>query len=541
MVVAKVEIMLLLPILVFISLHQVASDSVQESFFQCFSSHSSQNHSNQTSKVVLTSNTSDYSFVLQSSIRNRRFLNTSTPKPEFIVTPIHTSHIQSAIICSRKHGFQIRVRSGGHDYEGLSYVADVPFLIIDLFSLRSISIDIQNGFAWVESGAILGELYYKIAEKSNLHGFPAGTCSTVGVGGHMSGGGFGTLLRKYGLAADNIIDAKMVDVNGKVLTRESMGEDLFWAIRGGGGASFGIVVSWKVRLVAVPETVTVFRSVPYTMELGGTKLLQKWQNVADKLHEDIFLHAILVVSDSSSSASNYGTGVQVQFLCLSLLEVQKLASLMQHSFPELGLKPQNCTEMTWIQSVLYFAGFSTNESLDVLLDRSTQFKGFLKAKSDYVVEPIPEAGLEGLYKMLIEEQTSMMILTPYGGRMSEISESEIAFPHRKGNLYKIQYLVTWDDEDETDKYIGWMRRLYGYMTPYVSKNPRAAYFNYRDLDLGKINNNNGNTSYEQAKVWGFKYFKRNFNWLVYVKTAIDPSNVFRNEQSIPVLPSQLSK
>ncbi|KAK1556458.1 hypothetical protein Q3G72_005330 [Acer saccharum] len=275
--------MLLLLILVFISLHQVASDSVQESFFRCFSSHSSQNHSNQTSNVVLTSNTSDYSFVLQSSIRNRRFLNTSTPKPEFIVTPIHTSHIQSAIICSRKHGFQIRVRSGGHDYEGLSYVADVPFVMIDLFNLRSINIDIQNGFAWVESGAILGELYCKIAEKSNLHGFPAGT-----------------LLRKYGLAADNIIDAKMVDVNGKVLTRESMGEDLFWAIRGGGGASFGVIVSWKVRLVAVPETVTVFRSVPYTTELGGTKLLQKWQNVADKLHEDIFLHAVLDVSDSSS-------------------------------------------------------------------------------------------------------------------------------------------------------------------------------------------------------------------------------------------------
>ncbi|KAK1556585.1 hypothetical protein Q3G72_008172 [Acer saccharum] len=214
---------------------------------------------------------------------------------------------------------------------------------------------------------------------------------------------------------------------------------------------------------------------------------------------------------------------------------------MQHSFPELGLKPQNCTEMTWIQSVLYLAGFSTKESLDVLLDRNTQFKGFFKAKSDYVVEPIPEAGLEGLYKMLIEEQTSMLILTPYGGRMSEISESEIAFPHRKGNLYKIQYLVTWDDEDETDKYIGWMRRLYGYMTPYVSKNPRAAYFNYRDLDLGKTNNNSGNTSYEQAKVWGFKYFKRNFNRLVHVKTAIDPSNVFRNEQSIPVFPSQLRK
>ncbi|KAL8538566.1 hypothetical protein ACS0TY_000545 [Phlomoides rotata] len=70
------------------------------------------------------------------------------------------------------------------------------------------------------------------------------------------------------------------------------------------------------------------------------------------------------------------------------------------------------------------------------------------------------------------------------------------------------------------------------MTSYVAKSPRAAYFNYRDLDIGR-NNIIGSTSYNEASVWGFKYFKNNFRRLVAVKSKVDPSNFFRNEQSIP--------
>ena len=74
------------------------------------------------------------------------------------------------------------------------------------------------------------------------------------------------------------------------------------------------------------------------------------------------------------------------------------------------------------------------------------------------------------------------------------------------------------------------------MTGFVSKNPRGAYLNYRDIDIGV--NDHGENSYKEGEVYGRMYFGKNFDRLVKIKTAVDPDNFFRNEQSIPTLPSK---
>nr|BAZ95781.1 daurichromenic acid synthase like protein1 [Rhododendron dauricum] len=518
---------LTLVFLLCISTQSATSNLASHNFLKCFHSQTNlsvDSNSSSSSNVIFTTNGSSYTSVLQSSAQNLRFATASTPKPQLIVRPLHESHIQAAVICSRKNSINIRIRSGGHDYEGLSYVSNIPFVIIDLANLRSIKIDVENKTAWVESGATLGELYHAIAEESNTYGFPAGSCPTMGVGGHLGGGGFGTIFRKYGLAADNVIDARIVDVNGRIFDRKSTGEELFWAIRGGGGASFGIIFAWKINLVPVPSIVTVF-DIGKTLEpAGATKLLQKWQLVADKLSDTLFLDVVI--------AGNSNNTIAASFRALFLGVSEELLSTMEESFPELGVERKDCTEMSWIQSVLYFAGFSTRESYDVLLNRTNPYKSSFKAKSDYVKEPISEKGLQGLWKILGEEESGYMIWTPYGGRMSEISEFEIPFPHRSGNLYLIQYMVTWEAEEETEEHVNWITRLYEYITPFVSKNPRSAYLNYRDLDLGI--NMNENESYEQASVWGLKYFNSNFKRLAQIKAQVDPSDFFWYKQSIPL-------
>ncbi|WRX21387.1 FAD linked oxidase [Theobroma cacao] len=324
---------------------------------------------------------------------------------------------------------------------GLSYTSEVPFVIIDLVNFRAIDVDVENKVAWVQSGATLGELYYGIAERSRTLTFPAGVCHTVGVGGYFSGGGYGLLFRKYGLAVDNIIDAQFVDTNGRILNRKSMGEDLFWAIRGGGGGSFGIVLAWKVKLVHVPATVTVF-TVSKTLEQNATKLVHLWQYVAPKLPHDIFSSISFRKVNSSQDGQRT---ILASFHSLYLGEVDELIPLMQERFPELGLRKEDCTEMSWIESILYFRQIQ-NGTMDILLDRSyktTLVGPSFKMKSDYVKEPIPETSFTGIWSKLYDVDAEFVGISfvAYGGKMDEIPETATPFPHRAGNLYKIIYNV----------------------------------------------------------------------------------------------------
>ncbi|KAK3430546.1 hypothetical protein EUGRSUZ_D01624 [Eucalyptus grandis] len=381
---------------------------------------------------------------------------------------------------------ELRIRSGGHDFEGTSYVSRAPFLILDMFNFWSVDVDVEQETAWVGSGATVGELYYRIWEK-------------------RGGGGYGNMLRKYGLASDNVVDTQIVDVEGRVLDRSSMGEDLFWAIRGGGGASFGVILGYRVKLVPVPNVVTVFR-VAKTIQENATELVYQWQNVAPRTDNDLFMR--LLLQPVSSKIQKGAKTVNASVLALFLGNADRLVSLVNEEFPELGLKKEDCAEMSWIESALWWGDFDSGVAVEALLDRMPKSVNFLKRKSDYV-------------------------------KMGEIPMSDAPFPHRAGNLFKIQYSISWSEDgiEAEQSNLAEIRELYNFMTPYVSKKPRRAFLNYRDLDIGITDN--GENSYREGTVYGVKYFAENFKRLVKVKTAVDPQNFFKNEQSIPVLPSKV--
>ncbi|CAN1226577.1 Berberine bridge enzyme-like 8 [Linum grandiflorum] len=370
----------------------------------------SDNSSTPIDQVIYFPTAKLYTSILKSNIRNLIFASDSTPRPLFIVAPTHLSHIQSTILCCKTHSLQLRIRSGGHDYDGLSYTSSSPFALLDLHNYNSVAVDLDSQTAWVDSGATVGEVYHQIAAKSRTHAFPGGVCPTVGVGGFLSGAGYGNLMRKYGLSVDNVLDAVVVDADGQL--------------------------------------------------------------IADKLPNDLFIRVVLI--PVAKHVGGESSTVKAKFNAMFLGNRERLVGLMEEQFPELISKPN----------------------------------------------------LEWIWKKMVESGKTGFVFNPYGGRMDEIAATETPFPHRKGNLWKIQFSIGWKEAGETAEkdFLSQIRRIYSYMTPFVSKNPRGAYLNY---------------SYAEGKVYGEKYFGVNFERLVKVKTAVDPSNFFWNEQSIPVLPSNV--
>ncbi|CAN0927443.1 Tetrahydroberberine oxidase [Linum grandiflorum] len=526
------NVLLLLVVLLVIPstiIHPFPTDSRLQGFLGCLSNLTSLTAS--SSDSLFTPDEPSYYDALHSSIRNRRFETATTHQPMVVVQPRDVSEIGPVVVCARAHDFQLRVRSGGHDYEGMSYVsAALPFVVLDLQKLSEVTVDPAARTAWIQSGATIGQVYYHVGRSSGTLAFPAGVSPTVGVGGHFSGGGYGFLLRYAGLAADHVIDVVVVDAEGRIRDRKSIGEDVFWAIRGGGGNTFGVVAAWKVELVTVPEAVTV-GSVMKGIELDATQCLLKWQEIAHTLPDELFLRVVVFRQNNSTS-----TTLEVVFNIFYVGSAGQAISLLQERFPELGVT--QLSEIGWAESTVYFADFK-DLSVEQLLSRTPRTpRQYFKGKSDYVTQSIPQSGLEGIWKKMLREdiEETYLLLTPYGGLMSRIPETSIPFPHRKGNMFMIQYIVYWnqDGEEEADRHLRWMRDVYEYMTPYVSSNPRAAYANYRDIDIGE-NYPRGATTYERAKIWGVKYFKGNFERLVAIKTAFDPNNVFCNEQSVPPL------
>ncbi|CAJ1936324.1 unnamed protein product [Sphenostylis stenocarpa] len=512
-------------------LFSATSDSPPfENFLHCLSNYSSSS----ISKAIYTQNHPSFLSILHMHTHNHRFSAATAPKPLAIVTALDESHVQGTVVCAKSNGLQIRIRSGGHDCEGLSYVSDVPFIILDMFPFGSVDVDIADGTAWVQAGATLGQVYYHVAEKSRVHAFPAGVCPTVGAGGHFSGGGYGNLMRKYGLSVDNIVDAKLVDVNANILDRKSMGEDQFWAIRGGGGGSFGVILSWKIKLVFVTPKVTVFK-VRRTLEDGARDLVYKWQLIATKFPEELFIRVMhdVIMYDTQKAKKT----IQVTFIGLFLGKSDNMLSLVDESFPELGLKKSDCIEMPWINSTLYWYNYPIGTPIEALLDvpKEPLTRSF-KTMSDYVKRPIPKSGLKSMWDFMIKSESVRMEWNPYGGKMHEISASETPFPHRAGILFLIEYLTSWgqDGVEAAGDYLNISRSFYEFMRPYVSHSPREAFLNYRDLDIGS-NHPSNVTKMDIARRFGSKYFKNNFERLVRVKSRVDPHNFFRHEQSIPPL------
>jgi FAD/FMN-containing dehydrogenase len=189
-------------------------------------------------------------------------------RPALIARCADRDDVVAAVNFGREQGLDIAIRCGGHNGPGLGSVDDG--LVIDLSGLKTITVDPASRTATVGGGCLVGD----VDAATHEHGMaaPGGIISTTGAGGLMLGGGIGHLTRKAGLSIDNILGAEVIVADGSVVNAdENENDDLYWALRGGGG-NFGVVTQLKLRLHPISTVV----AGPMFWELDKTADILKW-------------------------------------------------------------------------------------------------------------------------------------------------------------------------------------------------------------------------------------------------------------------------
>ncbi|KJZ78756.1 hypothetical protein HIM_02147 [Hirsutella minnesotensis 3608] len=171
--------------------------------------------------------------------------------PLLIAYANEASQVAPLVKCAQKAGVKAVPRTGGHHFEAYSALSGT--LVIDISHIDRVQVSTDKKSACVGAGIRLGALYTALGQ----HGrdWPGGICPTVGLSGFLGAGGFNMQMRQLGLGVDHVLGARVVLADGRtVQASPTENPDLFWAIRGGGGGSYGIVVEWMLKLSQFPRS-----------------------------------------------------------------------------------------------------------------------------------------------------------------------------------------------------------------------------------------------------------------------------------------------
>jgi FAD/FMN-containing dehydrogenase len=407
-------------------------------------------------------------------------------KPLAVVQPLDAADVAAVVRWATRTGTHIVARSGGHSYGGYSTVANG--VVVDLARLKSVTV--SGGHASVGAGARLGNIYDSLA----AHGLaiPAGTCPSVGIGGHALGGGFGLASRAWGLASDNVLAVQIVTADGNVVAADAKHHpDLYWACRGGGGGNFGVVTRFTFRTHAVTHGSYFVATWPWAQAKEVVASFLAWAP-----HQPDALGALCRLA-----AGPGGPTVQVfgQFLGSESALTAALTSLQP---PPAKLTTGSAT---WLDLVKRWAGcLGHNLPACAVADR-TAFAG----ASDYLGK-VPSGAHLARFTDAVESRgasSGALLVDAYGGAINRVKPAATAFVHRNV-LASIQY------------YAGgaggraWVDASRAALAPAVTG---AAYVNYIDPHLAS---------------WQTAYYGANLTRLRAVKRRYDPHEVFHFAQGI---------
>ena len=214
----------------------------------------------------------------------------------YAVAASSTADVVAAVNFARNNNLRLVVKGGGHSYQGTSNSADSlliwtramnKIVIHESFVARGCETKQtpQPGVT-IEAGAMWLQVYDAVTTKAGRY-VQGGGCTTVGVAGLIQSGGFGSFSKYYGLAAAALLEAEIVTADGSVkIINACNNPDLFWAIKGGGGGSFGVVTKLTLRTRELPENFgAIFGSIKANSDEAFKSLIAK---LIELYHDQLF-------------------------------------------------------------------------------------------------------------------------------------------------------------------------------------------------------------------------------------------------------------
>ena len=413
-------------------------------------------------------------------------------RPAAIVRVADADDVARVILFARETGMELAVRSGGHSNAGHS--VSEGGIVLDTRDMRDIEIDVEGRTAWAQGGVTAGA--YTTA--AGAHGLATGFGDTgsVGLGGITTGGGIGFLVRKHGLAIDNLLAAEIVTADGELRYADAdTNPDLFWAIRGGGG-NFGVLTRMRYKLYPLDLIVGGMIALPATPEV-----IAGFVAAADAAPEELSTIANIMPAPPMPFLPEEQHGKLIMIALMAWSGDLEAGDEVYAPFRALATPLAD-----FIQTMPYSAMFPPEEGADQ--DTAVARTMFVDTVDEDVARTIGE------YLEASDASMRAVQLRVLGGAMARVPSDATAFAHRQSHIL-VNVASFYDTPEERPVREAWVETF----SAALRQSDAGAY-------VGFLNDE----SIERVRV---AYPGETWERLAAIKAKYDPANLFRLNQNIP--------
>jgi FAD/FMN-containing dehydrogenase len=416
-------------------------------------------------------------------------------RPAAVVRCANTGDVVAAVLFAREHQLDVAVRGGQHSVPGFG-TCDGG-VVVDLSGMRGVRVDPAASTARAEGGATWGDF------NAATHAFglatTGGIISTTGVGGLTLGGGIGYLARGYGLSCDNLISADVVTADGRFLVAsEDENDDLFWALRGGGG-NFGVVTSFEFRVHPVKD----IYGGPMFFELDDAGAVLRF-----------FREFIADAPEELGAFPAFQIAPPLPFIPEDRHGDTFLAMVACWAGPldqgERALQPFHDLAPVVAEHLGPMPYPALNSAFDALVPPGLQHywkANFVTELTDQAIEAHLAHGPK------VPAVNSTVHIYPINGACHRVAPDATAFAYRDATFATV-IAGMWPDPAQNEANVSWVRDYYDATAPLSEE---GGYVNFMaDDDQDRIKAN----------------YRGNFERLVGIKRKYDPDNLFHLNQNI---------